>query len=415
LRLCPPTHEDIPHTVYSDPDPVYSEPDHYENHEDTPEGYEYEYEGEVGGYELRELERDEDGRDEHREREYERKHEEARYEPKGLKYEGDEGYKHEEFMHEPKHDAEANYMERNAETGYTEREPTGFDCNVEQTGEYTPHPFPPFPNPPPTPRARDAPRSNQQGNVTASEHHAYAFNDDDGHKPQGFECDVVYEHVGSVYHNARTANGTSPHPQLIYHEESGEYVNPCFLTPAQIAHHHNTLEHPLTPHPIPISPSPFTSTPPLPQPTPPTFVTSPPPNEQGHMSTFTDVNDDAGEHLTDYPPPTYTDLDALRRDYDNGVPDAITYMQGLQAYSDECLREIMEEERQEEVRYTLEHPPSPPPNPTAISDNKPDYIEVSRPLFAQPKRQHRKKYPERRPLPTPTHHLNNNSTPYPTS
>jgi hypothetical protein len=226
---------------------------------------------------------------------------------------------------------------------------------------------------------------------------------------------VVYEHVGSVYHNARTANGTSPHPQLIYHEESGEYVNPCFLTPAQIAHHHNTLEHPLTPHPIPISPSPFTSTPPLPQPTPPTFVTSPPLNEQGHMSTFTDVNDDAGEHLTDYPPPTYTDLDALRRDYDNGVPDAITYMQGLQAYSDECLREIMEEERQEEVRYTLEHPPSPPPNPTAISDNKPDYIEVSRPLFAQPKRQHRKKYPERRPLPTPTHHLNNNSTPYPTS
>jgi hypothetical protein len=88
----------------------------------------------------------------------EREYEGGIYEPSGLEY---EGHEHGELMHEPKRDAEANYTERNAETGYAEREPTGFDCNVEQTGEYTPHPFPPFPNPPPTPRTCDAPRSNQ--------------------------------------------------------------------------------------------------------------------------------------------------------------------------------------------------------------------------------------------------------------
>jgi hypothetical protein len=78
---------------------------------------------------------------------------------------------------------------------------------------------------------------------------------------------------------------------------------------------------------------------------PPACVTSPSPNEQGHVNAFADINNDTGEHLMDYPPPTYTDLDVLRRDYDNGVPEAITYMEGLQEYSDMCLQEVMEEER----------------------------------------------------------------------
>jgi hypothetical protein len=207
-----PDHAESP---YSDPDPTNSEPNYYEDHEDTPEGHEYEHEGEVGGYELRELECDEDGRDEHREREYEREHEEARYEPKGLKYERDEGYEHEELVHEPKRSTEASYAQHGTETDYAGREPIGFDRNIEQTSEYVPPiPFLSSPNPPPTPHVRDAPRSNQQGHVTASEYHTYAF--DDGHNNDGYE------------------------PQLVYHKESGEYVHPCFLAPAQIPH---TLSH----------------------------------------------------------------------------------------------------------------------------------------------------------------------------
>ena len=358
---CGDPYPDCAESVYNDPDPTHSEPDHYGDHENVPEGYEYEHEGEVEKHEGEELERGEDGID---------KYEEERHESEGLEHEGDQEYEREGPVYEPEHDAET----RHAETGYAEHEPHGFEYN-----EY-------------------------KGHVTASVHHAYAF--DDGHddnEPRGFERDGTSEHEGPTYHNTGTANGASTPTQLIYLEELGEYVHPCFCTPAQIAHHHNTLEHPLTP------------TPPLPQPTPPTCTTSHTPNEQGHVNTFADVNDNAGEHPTDYPPPTYTDLDTLRRDYDNGIPEAITYMKGLREYSDECLREVREEEMIEEAKYALEHPSSPPPKPAAIDNNKPDHIEVSRPFFTQPKRQRRKKHPERRPLPTPAHHLNNNSTPYPTS
>jgi hypothetical protein len=402
---CGDPYPDCAESVYNDPDPTHSEPDHYGDHENAPEGYEYEQEGEVERHEGEELERGEDGIDEY---------EEERYESEGLEHEGNQEYEGEEPVYEPEHDAET----RHAETGYAEHEPHGFEYN-EYKGEYTPHPhFPPFPNPSPTPYAHNPPRSNQRGHVTASVHHTYVF--DDGHdddKPRGFERDGTSEHEEPTYHNTGTANGAPTPTQLIYLEELGEYVHPCFLTPAQIAHHHNTLEHPLTPHPTPI----------------PSARDSPDSNQQGHVTASghhayasnngygnehesADANNGTAKHPTDHTtPPIYTNLDTLRRDYNDGVPEAITYMRGLQEYSDECLHGVMEEEKQEEAKYTLEHPSSPPPKPTAIDNNKPDHIEVSRPLFAQPKCRRRKKYAKRRPIPTPTHHLNNNPTPYPTS
>jgi hypothetical protein len=42
------------------------------------------------------------------------------------------------------------------------------------------------------------------------------------------------------------------------------------------------------------------------------------------------------------PTSTYTNLDILGRDFENGIPDAITYMHGLMDYSDECEHEDRE-------------------------------------------------------------------------
>ena len=83
-------------------------------------------------------------------------------------------------------------------------------------------------------------------------------------------------------------------------------------------------------------------------------------------------------HLPDEPAPVtpnYTDLDTLRRDYDNGIPTAIAYMRDLQEYTEECLREQEEWEAEEQTRYALEHPQTPPaegPAPAAPHDGKHD-------------------------------------------
>jgi hypothetical protein len=144
------------------------------------------YKGEVEAHELKELEHGEDKIDEyevdHRGNgaqelgyedevaygdgdelgELECEYKGGRYELFELKY---EGHGHGELMHEPKHDAEANYTEHNAETSYTDREPMGFNCDIKQMGEYTPHPhfFTPTPSllPPHTLCVHNAPRSNQ--------------------------------------------------------------------------------------------------------------------------------------------------------------------------------------------------------------------------------------------------------------
>ncbi|KIM87947.1 hypothetical protein PILCRDRAFT_3657 [Piloderma croceum F 1598] len=277
---CGDSYPDCAESVYNDPDPTYSEPDHHGDRENAPEGHGYQhgeakYEGESEQHELRELERGEDEIYEYGEWEHEGEYEEERHEPKGLEYERNEGY-------EPEHNTETNYAGHNAETGYAGHGPYRSEYDDERTspvafddtptsfeGAYgftptmddpivyhSPHsptyvppiPFslPPTPSfsPPHTPRTHDAPCSNQRGHVTASKH-AYVSDDGcDDDEPRRFKRDGVYEHEGSVYHNTRSADGAFPHPQLVYHEESGEYVHPCFLAPAQIPHHHNNPNSP---------------------------------------------------------------------------------------------------------------------------------------------------------------------------
>ena len=79
---------------------------------------------------------------------------------------------------------------------------------------------------------------------------------------------------------------------------------------------------------------------------------SPNSNQQGHVTALDNhvsaFNDNERalanvEHLMDYPTtaPTspYTYLETLRRDYHNGILDAIPYMQDLQDYTEDCLNE----------------------------------------------------------------------------
>ncbi|KIM72173.1 hypothetical protein PILCRDRAFT_16387 [Piloderma croceum F 1598] len=272
------------------------------DHEDVPGGSEQEHEyhddgmrgaengAEVETNELRELEHE---GDEGRTRELKYRTNEEEYEHEVLAYEGD---KHGELAYEPT---------RDAETRYATYKPHRFEQN-EGTDEHThPHlyhlpiptyvPLTPSFSPPHTPYARDAPRSNQRGHVTASKH-AYVSDDN---VPRRFECDGVFEHEGPAYHNARTTNGTFPRPQLVYHEESGEYVHPCFLAPAQIPHHHN---NPNSPPPSSIQNQPAPS------------------------------------------PRNYSDINVLLQDIRDGDSEAIAYMAELNRYTEECGRIEMEKQ-----------------------------------------------------------------------
>ncbi|KIM74065.1 hypothetical protein PILCRDRAFT_14709 [Piloderma croceum F 1598] len=173
--------------------------------------------------------------------------------------------------------------------------------------------------------------------------------------PRRFECDGVFEHEGPAYHNARTTNGTFPRPQLVYHEESGEYVHPCFLTPTQIPHHHNN------PNPPSLSSTQN-------QPTP--------------------------------SPHNYTDINILLQDIQDGDSEAIAYMAELNRYTEERGRIEMERQINREDEYsekdnntglqqtqemkdpenntTPTEPPlantpisPPPPSPTTLDNNTP--------------------------------------------
>ncbi|KIM74617.1 hypothetical protein PILCRDRAFT_14282 [Piloderma croceum F 1598] len=310
---------------YSNPDPTNTRPDHYKDHEDVLEGHGYEhseveYEGESEQYELRELERGEDKID------------------KGLEYKGDEICKYGKFTYKPKHDAE---------THCATYEPHRFKHDNGETGECThPHsnhtptyippiPFPSPPSPTPTPCAHNTPHSNQQSHVTASKH---AHTSNNGYDDERKFTNIDYgateptDHATSPIYTDLDIfccdynNGILE--AITYMKGLQAYLDEC-LHEAMEEEAQYTLEHPPTPQPTPISPSPSTSTTPIPQPTPPACITLPLLNKQGHVSTFTDVNNDTGEHLMDHPPSTYTDLDTLCCDYDNGVPEAITYMEGL--------------------------------------------------------------------------------------
>jgi hypothetical protein len=94
------------------------------------------------------------------------------------------------------------------------------------------------------------------------------------------------------------------------------------------------------------------------------------------------------------PPPTpssYTYLETLRRDYENGIPSAIAYMQGLRDYTEECQHEQEEwsADRRAEIRqnHNITYPKrdylAEPRSWGALDDpghGLPTIIEGSRPL-----------------------------------
>jgi hypothetical protein len=74
---------------------------------------------------------------------------------------------------------------------------------------------------------------------------------------------------------------------------------------------------------------------------------------------FANVDDDIVEHPVDYPiatsPPLYTNLDTLRRDFHNGIPGAVAYMQDLQQYTEDRLYEHAEWKADERAEIRKNH------------------------------------------------------------
>jgi hypothetical protein len=97
------------------------------------------------------------------------------------------------------------------------------------------------------------------------------------------------------------------------------------------------------------------------------------------------------------PTPTYTYLETLRHDYNNGVPSAVAFMQGLRDYTEECLEEQAEWKADEQAAIRKNHNITYPkrdylarPRSWDAVDEDPNglpcIIEGSRPLGAALKR-----------------------------
>jgi hypothetical protein len=119
----------------------------------------------------------------------------------------------------------------------------------------------------------------------------------------------------------------------------------------------------------------------------------------------------------------YSNLDELRHNYNIGVPSAIAYMQGLQEYTEECLREQEEwkADKRAEIRqnHWIKYPKrdfytTPRSWDPANRQSVPRTIEQSRPFYPTLKRRHyknhrAKRYPNPRsrsppPEPEQQHH-----------
>ena len=195
--------------------------------------------------------------------------------------------------------------------------------------------------------------------------HAYVSND--GHnndKTPGFKHNRVSKHKGPAYHSMRTMDKASPCPQLVYHEESGEYVYPCFLTPAQILHHHNNPNLPL------LSP------------------TQNKPTPSSH---------------------NYTDIDVRLQDIRDGDSEAIAYMAELNRYTEECRKIEMEKQINGDDEYSTKDSRTGPQQAHEMKDPQNNIVPTEPPLANTPISP---------PPPSPTT-LNNNTpthtTPYLTS
>jgi hypothetical protein len=104
-------------------------------------------------------------------------------------------------------------------------------------------------------------------------------------------------------------------------------------------------------------------------------------------------------------PSLYSNLDELHHNYNLGIPSAVTYMQGLQEYTEECLREQEEWKADEQAEicnnhwikypkcdfYTTPHSWDP-----TNRQSVPHTIEKSRPFYPTLKRRHYKNHRTKR-------------------
>jgi len=185
-------------STYNDPDHNPSEPDYHSNEAGIPwdEGPEYETGGEIyeeieGGHEHGELVHNDNGIREDWEGDYRN---------------GGEVYEHGEVEDE---DGEQEVHEHRLAYGDDEtRELEELERMVNEE-EYEPQGL--------DPRYDETQESHER---TYELEHELGYGDDG-----------IPEHEGLVYHNARTADRACAPQQLVYHEESGEYVHPDFLPP----------------------------------------------------------------------------------------------------------------------------------------------------------------------------------------
>jgi hypothetical protein len=211
----------------------------------------------------------------------------------------------------------------------------------------------------------------------------------EAYEPQGLEyhhnyaletSDDTYEH-GALEHD----NDNDAHVLASAYHDAVELLTPSNTT--YVPAHLVPVYHPNTYHPIPA-------------PIPPKrdLFRS---NKSGHVtalqhrtSALNDECNNDGNLAYHHPEPlssTSTYLNTLRRDYDNGVPSAVTYMQQLQKYNKECLYEQGEwkaDERAEirrnhNIKYPKRDDTAIPRSWRAINEpghGLPHTIEESRPL-----------------------------------
>ena len=389
--------------TYYDSDPTPSEPD-YHNHGHDDHGFvhevpEYEIAGEE--HEHGELHRDEGP--------YES--EEARYESERtvcdeheeLVYDDDELRELEELermANEEGHEPQTLEYHNNAlgTNGYGHHDDDD-DVHARSTSTYVPTPthFPPTPVP--ISLEHDSLHSNQRGHVTALKSCEStpntAYNDDDrrrvnraepdaderleleelermyakwGHKPPELAAlHSVYGGTGdSTTHTP--CHSQTPEPdaderleleelERMYAEWGHEAPDPTALHSAHGGTIDSTNTRPSSPTPVPCLHDTSRSTQP--------------------------------DYVTAYP--TYSYLDTLRRDYNNEVPSAIVYMQGLWDFTEDCRYEHEEwkADQQAEIRenHNIAYPkrdylarPRSWDAPNGPGNTIPRIIEGSRPL-----------------------------------
>jgi hypothetical protein len=262
-------------------------------------------------------------------------------------YEGNDTYEHGTLEHDdddvhvfapPDHDAIKPHAPSNA--SYVPTYPSSVST----------YPNTHLPAPTPIPRPRDIPDANQQGHVTASNH----TQDARELVRAGYNVD---DHACADYDTAEPTHALcytqNPEPDsdtlLELRELEDMYAKWGHEPPTALFDEYCNTGSPTYAH-TPVIPSP----PPLPT------------------------------------PPVYTYLETLRRNYNNGIPSAIAFMQKLQDYTEECRFEQEEWKADEREVIRNNHNITYPKRDTQATPRSwsaegceystPDEIEQSRPL-----------------------------------